>query len=304
MAAIEADGVTKIYRTRWGLRDFRALDDVSFSVEEGSAFGLLGPNGAGKTTFVKALLSATGATAGTTRIFGRDSRDAAARRPAGYLPENHRFPTYLTGAGMLDLYGALSGVDARERRRRIPELLGLVGLEDWGGVRLGKYSKGMLQRVGLAQSLLHRPRLLVLDEPSDGVDPVGRVYIRGIIRTLVSDGVTVFLNSHLLAEVEAICSDVVILHKGKVRLAGRVSELTANSGYRLTAPAPEEALAEKIAGLAKSWSQGNGCADFQFATRDAANQAIDVLRQSGHPVEALAPARGTLEELFLETVRE
>jgi ABC-2 type transport system ATP-binding protein len=304
MAAIEAERVTKVYRTRWGRRGFRALDEVSFSVQEGSAFGLLGPNGAGKTTFVKSLLSATWATSGTTRIFGQDSRTAEARRPVGYLPENHRFPTYLTGAGMLDLYGALSGVGAGERRRRIPELLGLVGLEDWGGVRLGKYSKGMLQRVGLAQSLLHRPRLLVLDEPSDGVDPVGRAHIRGIIQKLVSDGVTVFLNSHLLAEVEAICSDVVILHKGKVRLGGRVGELTANRGYRLTTPAPGEPLAGKLGLMASSWESRNGHTDFQFASRDVANEAIDVLRGAGHPVEALAQTRGTLEELFLETVRD
>src|SRR5262249_9521362 len=154
----------------------------------------------------------------------------------GYLPENHRFPTYLTGRGMLDYYGALSGMDSATRGRRIAELLALVGLHDWGDVRLGKYSKGMLQRVGLAQSLMHEPQLLILDEPSDGVDPVGRRQIRDILHALEERGVTIFVNSHLLVEVEAFCRDVAILHKGKVVLEGKVKVLTAGKGYRLTVP--------------------------------------------------------------------
>jgi len=182
--AIQAQNLVKIYRSRWRRREVRAVDGISLEVPRGATFGLLGPNGAGKTTFVKVLLSSTYPTAGETRVFGLDSRLPEARRQIGYLPENHRFPTYFTGAGMLDLYGALSGMDALTRKRRIPEMLELVGLDRWGDVRLAKYSKGMLQRVGLAQALLHQPNLLVLDEPTDGVDPVGRVHIRGILQTL------------------------------------------------------------------------------------------------------------------------
>src|SRR5260370_28345098 len=158
--AIETEQLTKTFRAWMGGREVKAVQGVSLKVERGITFGLLGPNGAGKTTFVKMLLSAVHPTTGWAHIFGRDSQEPEARRPIGYLPENHRFPTYFTGAGMLDFYGALSGVGDAERKRRIPELLELVGLGQWGDVRLGKYSKGMLQRVSLAQALLPSPSLL------------------------------------------------------------------------------------------------------------------------------------------------
>src|SRR5262249_18912792 len=167
--AIETEGLSKTFRRRWSRQEFRAVQDVSLRVERGTTFGLLGPNGAGKTTFVKMLLSCTRPSAGRAKLFGLDSRLRLARRPIGYLPENHRFPTYMTGYGMLDFYGALSEMDGASRRKRIAELLALVGLDQWGDVRLGKYSKGMLQRIGLAQALMHSPALLILDEPGDGV---------------------------------------------------------------------------------------------------------------------------------------
>src|SRR5256712_5636845 len=213
--AIETEGLSKTFRRRWTGDSFRAVEDVSLRVERGTTFGLLGPNGAGKTTFVKMLLSCTHPTAGSAKVFGVDSSTPAARRPIGYLPENHRFPTYMTGRSMLDFYGALSGMDSTARRKRIPELLAIVGLAEWGDVRLGKYSKGMLQRVGLAQALMHSPSLLILDEPGDGVDPIGRRQIRDILHALEQKGVTIFLNSHLLVEVELFCRNVAIIHRGK-----------------------------------------------------------------------------------------
>src|SRR3954451_358735 len=233
--AIVATQLTKGYRARWSGRDVRAVDGLSLSVKRGSIFGLLGPNGAGKTTFVKMLLSAVNPTSGAARIFGQDARLPETRKPVGYLPENHRFPTYLTGAGMLDFYGSLSGLSRPERMVRVPELLKLVGLEGWGDVRIKKYSKGMLQRLGLAQALIHRPRLLVLDEPTDGVDPVGRREIRDTLNGLTGTGVTVFINSHLLSEVENFCDYVAILHKGKLALQGRISALVEGKGYAITA---------------------------------------------------------------------
>ena len=236
--AIETDGLTKVFRSRsalkWTPRLVPAVNGISLRVARGTTFGLLGPNGAGKTTFVKMLLSAVHPTAGSARLFGRDAREPEARRPIGYLPENHRFPTYFTGEGMLDFYAALSGVAAGERRKRIPELLQRVGLEGWGTMRIGKYSKGMLQRLGLAQALIHSPALLILDEPSDGVDPVGRRHIREILGELEQRGVTIFINSHLLVEVELFCREVAILRKGVVALQGEVKQLTAGKGYRLT----------------------------------------------------------------------
>ena len=300
--AIQADNLVKVYRSAWRRREVRAVDGISIEVPRGATFGLLGPNGAGKTTFVKVLLSSAQPTSGRTRVFGLDSRLPEARRPIGYLPENHRFPTYFTGAGMLDLYGALSGMDARERKRRIPELLELVGLAQWGGVRLGKYSKGMLQRVGLAQALLHKPSLLVLDEPTDGVDPVGRVHIRGILQTLESQGITIFLNSHLLTEVQAFCRRVAIINLGRVALIGDVADLTRGQGYRLTAGAMPEGVQNEIARQALQAVTRNGFVDFQFATREQANLALDLLRANRVEVESLVRTTSTLEEVFVRTV--
>ncbi len=301
--AIETTDLRKVFRSVWSAREVCAVDGISLQVEQGATYGLLGPNGAGKTTTVKMLLSAVRPTAGRAHIFGRNAADPESRRDIGYLPENHRFPTYFTGSGMLDFYGALSGMDATARRRRIPELLALVGLDDWGDVRLGKYSKGMLQRVGLAQALMHEPKLLILDEPSDGVDPVGRRQIREILQALEQRGVTIFVNSHLLAEVEAFCRDVAILHKGRIVLQGKVRDLTAGKGYRLTVPAAmPENLREQIVRFASSFAPRDALLDIQFLERSAANAAIDLLRAERIEVESLIPTTSTLEDVFIRSV--
>ncbi len=302
--AIQTSGLTKVYRSRWKRREVRAVDGISLLVPRGTIFGLLGPNGAGKTTFVKALLSAVHPTAGTALIFGRDARDPEARRPIGYLPENHRFPTYFTGAGMLDFYAALSGMESAPRKKRIPELLELVGLEKWGDVRLGKYSKGMLQRVGLAQALIHSPSMLILDEPTDGVDPVGRRQIREILTRSEEQGVTIFINSHLLVEVEMFCREVAILHQGKVALSGKMRDLTAGKGYRLTIAHAPDPLMDELRAKAVSMASRDGLVDFQFATRELVNEAVDLLRAQRCDIEALAPTTSTLEEVFVRTVEK
>ncbi len=301
--AIETENLTKVFRTRWPRRALTAVDNISLRVPSGSTYGLLGPNGAGKTTFVKMLLSATHPTAGRAVVFGRDSREPVAREPIGYLPENHRFPTYLTGWDMLDFYGALSGMSSSDRRRRIPELLHQVGLDERAHhLRLGKYSKGMLQRVGLAQALMHAPKLLVLDEPSDGVDPVGRKQIREVLHTLEQQGVTIFLNSHLLAEVELFCREVAIIQKGKLALSGTVLELTSGSGYRLEINAPSETLETELRSRARTASAMNGTLQLVFPTRDEANRALDLARSNQCEVETFGRTRSTLEEVFMKTV--
>lgn len=300
--AIETEGLEKIFRTRWSKREVRAVDGISLRVAQGTTFGLLGPNGAGKTTFVKMLLSATHPTRGSARVFGQDSRKPSARVPIGYLPENHRFPTYLTGAGMLDFYAALSGMTAEQRKKRIPELMEKVGLDKWGGIRLGKYSKGMLQRVGLAQALMHSPQLLVLDEPSDGVDPIGRKQIRDILHELEHQGVTIFLNSHLLVEVELFCRDVAIINRGKVATQGAVHDLTAGSGYTLEAENVPEQIQSELRSQARSVALRNGSLQLTFATRDEANAAIDLLRAGQCPIENLSRKTSTLEDVFVRTV--
>lgn len=302
--AIETEGLTKVFRSRWSGRELTAVDNVSLRVPTGSTYGLLGPNGAGKTTFVKMLLSCAHPTSGRAMVFGRNTAETEARRPIGYLPENHRFPTYMTGRGMLDFYGALSGMDSAARHKRIPELLKLVGLDERAhNLRLGKYSKGMLQRVGLAQALIHAPRLLVLDEPSDGVDPVGRKQIRDILHGLEQQGVTIFLNSHLLAEVELFCQEVAIIQRGKLALTGTVAELTSGSGYRIECPAVPEQLETELRAHAKSYASNNGALSLLFASREEANRAIDSLRAAGCEIESLGQSRSTLEEVFMKTVQ-
>ena len=300
--AIETEGLSKTFRRRWSKQEFRAVENLSLRVERGTTYGLLGPNGAGKTTFVKMLLSCSHPTSGRAKVFGIDSRIPAARRPIGYLPENHRFPTYMTGRGMLDFYGALSGMDGATRKKRMAELLTLVGLEQWGDVRLGKYSKGMLQRVGLAQALMHSPSLLILDEPSDGVDPVGRRQIREILHGLEEKGVTIFLNSHLLAEVELFCRDVAIIHRGKLALEGKIKDLTAGSGYRVEAEHAPDRLVDELRAQASGVSSQNGTVEFLFANREVANHAVDLLRAEKCEIEAVARTKSTLEEVFMRTV--
>jgi ABC-2 type transport system ATP-binding protein len=302
--AIETDGLIKIFRSRWSGKEVRAVDGISLRIEQGATFGLLGPNGAGKTTFVKMLLSCARPTAGRASIFGRDAREAEARRPIGYLPENHRFPTYMTGRSMLDFYGALSGMDAAMRYQRIPELLATVGLADWGNVRLGKYSKGMLQRVGLAQALMHSPSLLILDEPTDGVDPIGRIQIRELLHTLEQQGVTIFLNSHLLSEVELFCRDVAIIHHGRVALEGKVKNLTAGSGYRVEAAGVPEKVQDALRARARTVAQRNGNVEFIFANREEANQAVDFLRSEHCEIETVTRSSSTLEDVFVKVIHE
>lgn len=302
--AIETSNLTKVYRSRWKRREVRAVDGITLNVPRGTIFGLLGPNGAGKTTFVKLLLSAVHPTAGNALLFGRDAHDPEARRPIGYLPENHRFPTYFTGAGMLDFYAALSGMEPSQRKKLIPEYLDLVGLDKWGDIRIGKYSKGMLQRLGLAQALIHSPSLLILDEPTDGVDPVGRRQIRDLLTRFEEKGVTIFINSHLLAEVETFCREVAILHKGKVALSGAMQDLKAGKGYRLTVAQAPSALIEELRTKAASMSARDGLCDFQFATRQEANQAVDLLRAQQCEIESLVPTTSTLEEVFVRTVEK
>jgi len=198
-------------------------------VAPGEIFGLLGPNGAGKSTLVKIIMTIVRANKANGTVLGKPIGHKATLTKVGYLPEDHRFPDYLTGRQVLEYYAALSGVKRRVRRRRATELLDVVGMSDWGKTRVKKYSKGMMQRVGLAQALMNDPTLVLLDEPTDGVDPVGRRDIRDVLTRLKDEGRTVFINSHLLSEVEMICDRVAILVKGEMRTQGTVADLTRDS---------------------------------------------------------------------------
>jgi ABC-2 type transport system ATP-binding protein len=302
--AIEADGLEKIYRARFRGKEVKAVSNLTLRVPVGVKYGLLGPNGAGKTTFVKMLLSAVHPTAGSARIFGKDAHIIEARRPIGYLPENHRFPTYLTGAGMLNFYGALSGLSSYDRRKRIPGMLKLVGLSDWGSVRIKKYSKGMLQRLGLAQALIHHPKLLILDEPTDGVDPAGRREIHDILNRLIAKGVTVFINSHLLSEVESFCEYVAIMRKGKLALEGKISELLASTGYTINASSVSAPFLHEIRDSGANTLRTPAGVAIQCATIDHANLVMDKIRSTGGSIDGFAASGTSLEEIFLKATAE
>src|SRR5687767_5048860 len=196
--AIEVSSLKKTYFTRFSGKPIQALAGIDFRVEQGEVFGLLGPNGAGKTTAVKILLNLTHPTSGTATLRGIPVGNPESRREVGYLPEGHRFPGYLTARETLSIFGRMSGVDPRDLKQRIPVLLERLNIAQWADVRVKKFSKGMTQRLGLAAALVHEPKVLLLDEPTDGVDPVGRREIRDLLKEEVQRGAAIFLNSHLL----------------------------------------------------------------------------------------------------------
>ena len=304
--AIDTTGLAKTYR---GRPPVEALKPLDLRIAAGETFGLLGPNGAGKTTLVKLLLGLVRPTAGRATMFGRDIGTPEARRPVGYLPEGHRFPPFLTARQTLDVFGQMAGVEAADRPARADELLGLVHLDGAADRPVGTFSKGMLQRLGIAQALMNRPRLVFLDEPTDGVDPVGRREIRTLIEHLRDDGVTVFLNSHLLSEVERVCTRVAILKGGVPIRMGTVDDLTRQGrAWRLvTSPLPPgtlDALGAALEASAVDHPDGLVRSLLTLPDRTALNHALDRLRADGVEVEALEPARQSLEDLFVEVVQD
>ncbi len=303
--AIHTTGLAKTYGGRPPVEALRPLD---LRVGPGETFGLLGPNGAGKTTLVKLLLGLVRPTAGSARLLGTPIADEAARRRVGYLPEGHRFPPFLTARQALDLFARMAGVEEADRQRRAPELLDLVRLEGAADRKVGAFSKGMLQRLGIAQALMNAPRLVILDEPTDGVDPVGRREIRDLIERLRDDGVTVFLNSHLLSEVERVCTRVAIMKEGVLVRDGTVEDLTRlGRAWHVTAtPLPPDVAAALADALGEPTERPDGLLrrTLTLPDRAALNHALDRMRGAGVEVEAVEPARQSLEDLFVEVVTE
>jgi ABC-2 type transport system ATP-binding protein len=301
---IEAEGLRKVYRSRFGTRRVTALDGIDLSVGAGEVFGLLGPNGAGKTTTVKILLGLTRPTAGSARLFGIPVSDPESRRRVGYLPEGHRFPGYLTARQTLSIFGRMSGMARSAVAARVPDLLARVRLSDWADVKVKKFSKGMTQRLGLAAALVHDPEVLLLDEPTDGVDPVGRREIRDLLRDEASRGRAILLNSHLLSEIELTCDRVAVLRRGRVAAQGRIADLTAQgSRYRMTASPVDETLLAAFRDTGASVERVNG--HIVLGTRDLAhlNSLVDALRARGALLTELSPVRSTLEDVFVDLVR-
>lgn len=302
--ALEANNLTKVYSSSFGGSGVTALDDFSLQIKRGSVFGLLGPNGAGKTTLVKIILGLVHATSGTALINGVNIKHHRARSVIGFLPENHRFPPFLTGEQLLLHYGRLSGLDAATINGRIPHLLEQVNMSRWAKTRIKQYSKGMMQRIGLAQALVNDPDIVLLDEPTDGVDPVGRREIRGILQRLRNDGKTIFLNSHLLSEVEQVCTEVVILDKGKLMTQGSISDLTtsSSSAYRITVfgqPSTQTAI-DALGAILETGPAGQATYAATVGDRNELNMLIDQLRADDVLIESVVATRRTLEDSFID----
>jgi ABC-2 type transport system ATP-binding protein len=255
--AVTVQHLTKVFDLPFRKQKVTAVNDLSLTVEAGEVYGLIGPNGSGKSTTMKVILGLISATKGYTGIFGRDSRNVDSRRSVGFLPENPYFYKYLTGAETLNFYGKLCGLSRKLIRQRTDELLDLVDLQDARSRRLGGYSKGMLQRIGLAQALIQEPRLVVLDEPTAGVDPAGSRKIRDLILTLKEQGISIILSSHLLEQVQEVCDRVGIIYKGVLVKEGPLDELMAiedQTEILLRNASPE--LVAKIKDLVHSDSNG------------------------------------------------
>lgn len=298
--AIELADVTKTYAGK-----VQALRGVEMQVRRGEIFGLLGPNGAGKSTLVKIMTTIVRATTARGTILGEPVGHRPTLARVGYLPEHHRFPQYLTGRQCVEFFGAMNLLRRAARRARTEEMLEVVGMRAWADRRVGTYSKGMQQRTGLAAALVNDPELVILDEPTDGVDPVGRSEIRDLLLRMRDEGRTVFLNSHLLGEVELVCDRVAIMLKGRVEVQGTLSELTqASRRWRV---AFEGAPPAAITGFGRALPLPGGLrhavdlADGELARVQA---LIDLLRAEGCAIVGVSETRESLEDLFLRLVRD
>ena len=330
--AVTVQDLAKAYRGGLFRRRVQALNGVSLDVPRGEIFGLLGPNGAGKTTLIKILLGIVRKSSGSAKVLGHAAGDRRGRRAIGYLPESHRIPHHLTGNTALEYYGQLSRMPLKDIRNKRDRLLDMVGLAKWGRTPVRNYSKGMQQRLGLAQAMLHDPDLLIFDEPTDGVDPVGRAEIRDVLFQLKERGKTVFLNSHLLQEIELVCDRVAILHSGLVRHIGPVRELTdATSnciqldviGQResisaivdddstlqfaepIAAPAETDGIPETDEPETSSDDSSVHSADVPITliqqphSQADVDDAVDALRAASISIESMSRERLTLEQAFL-----
>ena len=301
--SIEVRGLRKVFNTTIG-KTLTALDGIDFTVQPGELFGLLGPNGAGKTTTVKILLGLTHATEGEATVNGLPVSDPESRRRVGYLPEGHKIPGYLTAQQTLKIFGRMSGMDSASINRRIPELLERVRLSQWRDVRVKKFSKGMTQRLGLACALIHSPNLLLLDEPTDGVDPVGRREIRDLLRDEAKNGTAILLNSHLLSEIELTCDRVAMLRRGKVAAAGTVEELTRRAAkYKLIASPVDEPLLDAFRATGAVVDRVNGHFELSVDDLPHLNRLVDQLRANGGVLSELSPLRNTLEDVFVDLIK-
>lgn len=303
---VEIENLTKDYEVGfWKKKKVRALDSLTLNVERGQIFGFLGGNGAGKTTTIKLLMGLMFPTSGTAKILGADISDVKMHSRIGYLPENPYFYDYLTARELMMYFAELFGIPAAERKVRAEELLTKVGLEEAAWNRqLRKFSKGMLQRTGLAQSLINKPEIVFMDEPMSGLDPMGRREIRELIASLRDQGTTVFMSTHILSDIEVLCDQVAILRKGKLAATGKLDELLAQSGETQTFEVNISGVS--AADLSKEIGQiGEVHATTAGARVDVANETdvekvLAVSRKLNGKLVSVQPVRQSLEELFVK----
>jgi ABC-2 type transport system ATP-binding protein len=303
MPAIEILGLEKTYSVGfWRKRPKRALHPLNLTVEQGEIFGFLGPNGAGKTTTLKLLMGLVFPTSGSARILGREWTDPDIKAQIGFLPEQPYFYDYLTAHELLNYYGQLSGVSAKHRKRRIEEVLQRVGLADVKGVQLRKFSKGMLQRAGIAQAILHDPKVVFLDEPMSGLDPMGRREVRDLMEQLKHERKTVFFSTHILSDAEALCDRVAIVYKGELRGVGAVADLTSSVQGRVDIVWQGTQVPASIKALGAE-CHVTGDTVRAVITEAQQDAAMDALRRERLRLISLTPVRTSLEEYFVEKMR-
>jgi ABC-2 type transport system ATP-binding protein len=303
MPAIEILGLEKTYSVGfWRKRPKRALYPLRFTVEDGEVFGFLGPNGAGKTTTLKLLMGLVYPTAGSARILGREWTDPSVKAQIGFLPEQPYFYDYLTAHELLEYYGQLSGVPAKQRTQRVEKVLDQVGLRDVRGVQLRKFSKGMLQRVGIGQAILHDPKLVFFDEPMSGLDPMGRREVRDLMEQLKHEGKTVFFSTHILSDAEALCDRVAVIHKGELRDVGAIEDLTSSVLGKVEVIWQGSLVPASIKALGAE-CHVTGDRVRAIVSENQQDAVIDALRRERLRLIAIIPVRTSLEAYFVEKLR-
>ena len=302
--AIKIDGLTKTFRLLMQKEPVKAVDDLSLEVSEGEIFGFLGPNGAGKTTTIKMLLGIIFPTAGSAQILGMPIGDIEIKRQISYLPESPYFYEYMSGQELLDFYGRLFGLSHSARRQKVEELLKTVGLYADRRKPLSQYSKGMLQRIGIAQALINDPKLLIFDEPTSGLDPIAHMDVRDLILDLKAQGKTVFLSSHQLSDVEMVCDRVSILNRGKLLKVGSLCDLLAGGKVEITVMGLDDATVKKLNESCASLEYRNDCVAILQPEGPIVNETIDAIRSAKGHIVSVIPLKRTLEDLFVEVIRE
>jgi ABC-2 type transport system ATP-binding protein len=304
MDAIVVDRLTKTYKPVWPWENpITVLSEISLSVKQGEIFGFLGHNGSGKTTTMKVLLGLLRATSGRVELLGHPAETVAVRSRIGYLPESPYFYDYLTAEEFVSFYGKLAGLDRETIQNRIPQLLDRVSLTEARHRQLRKFSKGMLQRIGLAQALIHDPELVILDEPMSGLDPVGRKEVRDLILALRDQGKTVFFSTHIISDVEMICDRVGILARGKLLALGRIEDLVSEHAARSVEVVCDGVVGDDLYDVkrlaTRILQRGDRCL-FILPGQEQLEKVLAILRQAGGKLVSVIPHKGSLEEIFLE----